>query len=175
MRELSLFYGALRPSSERSGLDEQLTFCREAAIARIEDLTNDQAATRSLPATSLTIGGLIKHLALVEDRWFVGKFLGEELPEPWRSSPLAEQPDWPFESSSGDTVADLVDLYRTAIARSNRAIATAAVADLASAGSFGGGPVSVRWLLVHMIKETSWHLGHLDLLRDGLGVPPAPS
>ena len=43
---------------------------------------------------------------------------------------------------------------------------------IAAVISFGQAPVTLRWLLVHMV-QTAWHLGHLDLLRDGLGAPPA--
>lgn len=161
-----------RPTSERRALEQQLRLCRLAAAARVADASDEQASARPLAETALSLGGVLKHLAWVEDRWFLGKFLGVDLPEPWASAPLAEEPDWPFESSRSDRVIDLVDLYGAAGARSDSASHGRNLDSLAAIQSFGNGPVNLRWLLVHMINETARHIGHLDLLRDGLGLPP---
>ena len=65
-------------------------------------------------------------------------------------------------------------LYFDACQRSRDAVARYDSLDaIAAVISFGQAPVTLRWLLVHMVQETAWHLGHLDLLRDGLGAPPA--
>jgi uncharacterized damage-inducible protein DinB len=173
--DLSAFYPDLQPATERVALEQHLDFCRRAVVARIEDLDHQTASRKPLPATQLTVGGVVKHLAWAEDRWFVGKLLGQPLPEPWRSAPLADEPDWPFESSCHDSVGDLVALYGDACQRSRDAAARHDSLDAAAVViSFGQAPVTLRWLLVHMIQETAWHLGHLDLLRDGLGAPLAP-
>jgi uncharacterized damage-inducible protein DinB len=121
--DLSAFYPNLQPASERVALDEHLDLCRRAVVARIENLDDETASRKPLPATQLTIGRLVKHLAWAEDRWFVGKLLGQRLPEPWRSAPPDDEPDWPFESSRDDTVGDLVALYRAACQRSRDAAA----------------------------------------------------
>lgn len=175
MSDLSAFYPDLQPANERVALEQHLDFCRRAVVTRIDDLDDESASRQPLPATNLTVGGVVKHLAWAEDRWFVGKLLGEPLPEPWLSAPLADEPDWPFASSRDDSVSDLVGLYGDACQRSRDAIARYDALDtIAAVISFGRAPVTLRWLLVHMIQETAWHLGHLDLLRDGLGAPPAP-
>ena len=172
---LSAFHPDLQPATERVALEQHLDFCRQAVVVRVDDLDDDRASRQPLPATRLTVGGIVKHLAWVEDRWFVGKLLGQPLPEPWRSAPLADEPDWPFESSRDDTVSDVVALYGAACQRSRDAAAGYDSLDaVAAVVSFGKSPVTLRWLLVHMVNETAWHLGHLDLLRDGLGAPPAP-
>ncbi|HZA74776.1 MAG TPA: SAM-dependent methyltransferase [Acidimicrobiales bacterium] len=125
--------------------------------------------------TTLAAAGVVKHLAWAEDRWFVGKLLGKPLPEPWRSAPMADEPDLPFESSRDDSVADVVAPYGDACQRSRVAAGRYDSLDaVAAVISFGQAPVTLRWLLVHMINETAWHLGHLDVFRDGLGAPPAP-
>jgi Protein of unknown function (DUF664) len=103
--DLSSFYPDLQPASERVVLEQNPDFCRRAVVARIEDLDDGGASRKPLPATQLTVGGVVKHLAWAEDRWFVGKLLGQPLPEPWRSAPLADEPDWPFESSRDDSSA----------------------------------------------------------------------
>ena len=169
--ELSTFYPDLQPSNERVALEQRLDFCRRAVLARIEDLDDASATRHPLPATNLSVAGIVKHLACAEDRWFVGKMLGEPLPEPWTSIPAAEQQSWPFESAVNDTVRDLAKLYTTACERSRAITAEFASLDaVAAAVSFNRAPVTLRWLLVHMIDETAWHLGHLDLLLDALGV-----
>jgi uncharacterized damage-inducible protein DinB len=172
--DLPGFYPDLQPPTERVALAQRLDFCRSAAVARIYDLDDERASRQPLPATNLTVGGVVRHLAWAEDRWFVGKLRGLPLPEPWRSAPMADQPDWPFESSRDDAVADVVALYREACQRSREAAGRYDSPDaVAAVVSFGRSPVTLRWLLVHVIEETAWHLGHLDLLRDGLGAPPA--
>ncbi|WP_239099110.1 mycothiol transferase [Micromonospora andamanensis] len=77
--------------------------------------------------------------------------------------------DWDFHSAGEDSPADLRALYVAACQRSRRAAAGhPSLSDRAAKPSFGGGPVSLRWIFVHMIEETAQHRGHLDLLRDAL-------
>lgn len=159
-------------ADDRKTLEQFLDFYRAVVVAKVVDLTDVQASARPLPATDLTIGGIVKHLAHAEDRWFQGKLLGDQLPEPWRSAPMADDPDWPFRSSREDSVDGLVALYSDACERSR---ATAgqfdSLAAAAAVPSFGKGPVNLRWLFVHMIDETARHAGHLDLLRDAIDGP----
>lgn len=154
--DVSAFYPDLQPATERVALQQYLEFGRRAVVLRIDDLDDDSAARQPLPATTLTVGGTVKHLAWVEDRWFVGKLLGQPLPEPWRSAPMADEPDWPFESSRNDSVADVVALYRDACQRSRDAVARYDSLDAVDAAiSFGRAPVTLRWLMVHMVQETA--------------------
>lgn len=116
----------------------------------------------------------MKHLAWAEDRWFVGKLLGQSLPEPWASAPLSDDPNWPFHSAHNDSVEKLIALYSASCTRSRAAAAGFDSLDASAAAvSWGQGPVNLRWLLVHMINETAWHIGHLDLLRDAIDAAAA--
>jgi hypothetical protein len=154
---------------ERTTLTQRLDFYRRVIARKLEDLDHAQASSRVLEATDLTVGGVVKHLALVEDFWFQKKLLGVRLPEPWAAAPLDEDPDWPFRSAADDTVGELLALYADACGRSRSAAAGFATLDaVAAAPSFGKGPVNLRWIFVHMIDETSRHAGHLDLLRDAI-------
>ncbi|MEV4414843.1 DinB family protein [Catellatospora sp. NPDC049609] len=156
-------------AGERATLEQFLDFHRSCVLDALDGLSGDDAAARLLPATSLTIGGIVRHLARVEDGWFQETLLGVPLPEPWASAPGAGEPDGEFRFSPADSVSDLRTLYLAACDRSRRAAATcASLDDRAARPSFGVGPVSLRWLLVHMIEETAQHRGHLDLLRDVL-------
>jgi uncharacterized damage-inducible protein DinB len=169
--ELSEFFPDLRPNDERTALDQRLDYYRRAVISKIERLDDSQASARVLEATDLTVGGIVKHLAWVEDHWFEARLLGVDLPEPWASAPLTEDRDWPFHSAQHDSVEDLIGLYSAACRRSRAAAARCDSLDvLAVAPSFGKGPVNLRWILVHMVDETACHTGHLDLLRDAIDL-----
>ena len=117
----------------------------------------------------MTIGGVVKHLSRVEDLWFQKKLLGVAMPEPWASAPLDAEPDWDFTSARRDSVEQLRGLYVAACQRSrSTADRFRHLGSLAAQPSFGAGPVSLRWIFMHMIEETAQHRGHLDLLRNAL-------
>ncbi|GAB3747283.1 DinB family protein [Microlunatus parietis] len=156
-------------ADERTTLRQFLDHYRGRALQRVERLTDAQARRRVLLATDLTAGGILKHLAHMEDHWFTARVGGGELPEPWASAPLTTQPDWDFRSAADDTVRELADLYRAACARSREVTDRLPSLDtLAPKPSFGKGPVTLRWVLVHLLEETACHVGHLDLLTDAL-------
>jgi uncharacterized damage-inducible protein DinB len=164
----------LRPGDERTALEQRLDQYRHIVMTKLADLDHSQASTRVLAATDLTVGGVVKHLAWAEDRWFQERLLGAEPPEPWASAPLADDPDWPFHSSRKDSVKEILNIYSRACARSRAAAAGFASLDaVAAVPSFGKGPVNLRWILVHMIEETARHAGHLDLLRDAIDQAPS--
>lgn len=163
------WYPDLRPRVERTALEQRLDQYRLTVSSQLAGLDDEQASTHVLKATDLTVGGIVKHLAHVEDSWFQGKLLGAEVPEPWASVPMGDDPDWPFNSSVHDSVETLLDLYARACARSRAAASRFVSLDATAAvPSFGKGPVNLRWILVHMIDETARHAGHLDLLTDAI-------
>ena len=142
-------------------------------LAQASDLTPDELHAQPLPATNLSIGRLIKHLAFTEDRWFQHKLLGLDLPEPWRSVDDSEAHEWSFHSADTDSNDEITGLYISACERSRTATAAcASMETLAASPSFGKKPVNLRWLLAHMIDETARHSGHADLIRDALGQSP---
>jgi Protein of unknown function (DUF664) len=158
----------LRPEDERTALVQRLDQYRAIATAALIDLEWEEASTRPLPATDLTIAGIVKHLAWAEDRWFQGRLLGVEMPAPW-DVPGADDPDHAMRLAPGDTIDGIIQLYSSACSRSRTALIRCdSLSDVAAVPSFGIGPVNVRWILVHMIDETARHAGHLDLLRDRL-------
>lgn len=160
-------YQDVQPTTERDGLVRFLDIYRSEVAHRVGELTDAEAATQFLPATAMTVGGIVKHLAWSEDSWFQGKMLGATVPEPWASAPMVEDPDWPFRSASEDSVDDLIALYGAACERSRSATTQFDSLDaLAARPSFGRGPVNLRWLLIHMVDETARHAGHIDLLLD---------
>ena len=158
----------LRPEDERSALQQRLDLCRAVVLASLADLDWQTATARLLPATDLSIAGIVRHLAWAEDRWFQGRLLGVAMPAPW-DRPGADEPDRAMRLGSGDTVDGILLLYSAACDRSREALAGCHSLDaVAAVPSFGVGPVNARWILVHMIEETARHAGHLDLLRDSV-------
>jgi len=132
-------------------------------------------------ASTLTLGGLLKHLARVDDLKFGTDAFGDTPGEPWRSADWDADPDWDFRSAARDTPEELYALYDAAVARSRRRLADA----IASGGldqptriGWDGEQASLRRLVCDLIEEYGRHTGHADLLReaaDGLvgEDPPA--
>lgn len=161
-------YPDLRPDNERSALVQRLDQYRAIAAGALADVSWPQASARLLPATDLTIAGVVRHLAWAEDRWFQGRLLGLPMPAPWDRQG-ADDPDQAMRLMPDDTVAGIVELFDAACERSRSAAGRCDSLDhVAEVPSFGRGPVNLRWILVHMIDETARHVGHLDLLRDAL-------
>jgi uncharacterized damage-inducible protein DinB len=160
---------------QRTNADELTTLCdsldrqRAAMVNRFSGLTPEQLA-RSLAPSPLTLAGLIKHLALVEDSWFQDDLLGRRLPEPWASAPWHEDRDWEFNSAVDDTPETLLGLYSVACERSRAAVAELGALDARSVKPTRREkePFSLRWLLIHMIEETARHRGHADLIRESI-------
>lgn len=158
----------LQPEDERTALLQRLDQYRAIVAAALTDVRWDQASARLLPATDLTIAGIVKHLAWAEDRWFQGRLAGTPMPAPW-DQPGLDDPDGSMRLAPDDTHRGIVDLYARACARSRATEASSLSLDRpAAVPSFGVGPVNLRWILVHMIDETARHAGHLDLLRDAI-------
>ena len=145
----------------------------------------DAAGLRATTAaTTMTLGGLLKHLTLVEADYFVWKLLGQDPGAPWNSIDWDADPDWEWRTAAEDSPEKLYAMWESAVARS-RASPALALAD----GDAGqptrftwpdGRTPSIRRLLVDMIEEYARHTGHADLLReavDGLvgEDPPRPA
>jgi hypothetical protein len=133
-------------------------------------------------ASTLTLGGLLKHLAVCEDYLSTVKLHGHPLDEHWAENGWDADDDWEFASAATDTPEQLYATYDGAVARS-RAIIEAAVAehglDMTAAIHDGEGRhANLRRLLCDMVEEYGRHTGQADLLRqavDGLtGEDPPP-
>ncbi len=130
-----------------------------------------EGMTARVAASSLTLGGLLKHMAWVEDYWFARRLHGRRPSPPWDAVDWSADPDWEFTSSMQDSPDDLRALWRSTVARS-RALTAGAIAegglDRTEASGPEAEPVSLRWILVHMIEEYARHNGHADLLREAI-------
>ncbi|MGH2785576.1 MAG: DinB family protein [Actinomycetota bacterium] len=133
----------------------------------------DAAGLRATTAAStMTLGGMMKHLALVEDHWFSRSLYGREQEPPWNTVDWDADPNWEWRTAADDTPDQLFTLWRENVDRS-RARVVEALADggldrLAQRKWPDGRAPSLRWILCHMIEEYARHNGHADLLRESI-------
>ena len=156
------WFPEIRDVDERTLLEGMLDWYRDGVVAKVGGL-DDEQAKRRLVGSASTLIGLVKHLAGVEDSWFHDRFAGRPEPAVWVGVDFDADPDWDFTSAQDDRLADVVDLYREACARS-RAAADGRPLDGVARNS--ARPFNLRWAYVHLIEETARHLGHIDILRE---------
>jgi hypothetical protein len=154
--------------SELPALSGFLDRQRETILRKTEGLTQEQLG-RSLPPSSLTLAGLVNHLALVEDTWFRVRFAGWEDDELWAGHDWDADPDYEFRTAVDLEPETLRQRYRDACERSREVVAQAGSLDQLSVGtSRDGRHWDLRWVLLHMLEETARHAGHADLLREAI-------
>ena len=125
-----------------------------------------------MPSSTLTVGGLLKHLAAQEDYASSVKVAGGELPPVWNDNGWDGDDDWEFTSAAEQSAEQLYALYDAAVDRS-RAVISAAVEDRGLDGDSGvtlddGTKASVRRILFDLLEEYGRHTGHLDLVREAV-------
>jgi len=156
-----------RPETdERTVLVQFLEYYRAVLVRKVQGL-DDAGRRLTVGASNLTLAGLLKHMACVEDGWFADQFAGQDAPEPWASAPWDDDRDWEMTTAVDDTEEELVALFDAACERSRAVLASVESLDqLGVRGAAGQPPASMRWILVHMIEEYARHCGHADLLRE---------
>ncbi len=128
--------------------------------------------TATVGASSMTLGGLLKHLAYVEDHWCSHMLQGADPQPPWDAVDWAADSDWEWHSAADDSPAELHALWQASVERSRELVAAA----LASGGLDqltvrtwpDGRAPSLRWVLSHLVEEYARHDGHADLLREAV-------
>ena len=140
---------------------------REAVVWKLDGL-GEYDVRRPLTPTGTNLLGLVKHLATVELGYFV-QSMGREVPVPtvWDTEP--DDPHADLYATAEESREEILDLYRLAWRESTR---TFEELDLDSEGHVpwwgDRNPVTLHWLLVHVIAETNRHCGQMDILREGL-------
>lgn len=133
----------------------------------------DAAALDARTASSaMTLGGMLKHLALVEDFWFGYRLFGRDRSLPFDAVDWDTDPEWEWRTAVDDSPADLFALWAQAKDRAraaiNEALSAGGLEFLARRPWADGTAPSLRWILVHMIEEYARHNGHADLLREAI-------
>ena len=148
---------------EKAVLAEYLDRYRMTFELKCEGLTMEQLATRSVPPSTMSLLGMIRHLARVEHSWTRRVFEGQtELPRLYQSE---DDPDLDFNAAmpDADVVADAWDTWRGEVSHA-RAVYSAL--DLDAIVNVHGNDAEARDIVVHLIEEYARHVGHADLLRE---------
>lgn len=124
------------------------------------------------PPSAMTLGGLIKHMAGVEERMMALAVTGQRPAPPWDTMLPGDDPDFEWRTAADDSPEELYSLWRTAVARSEAATAAALAdggLDRPVALSFEEGqPPNLRRMLVDLHEEYARHVGHADLFREAV-------
>ena len=150
-----------------------LDYHRETLRLKTSGLDQEQLAATAA-ASTMTLGGMLKHLALVEDHWFSAVFLGREPAELWSDVDWDADPDWEWHTAREDTPDQLRALFDDAVSASEQVVRAAlegregldALSERESRREEGR--FSLRWIVVHMIEEYARHNGHADLIRESI-------
>ncbi|GAA5178940.1 DinB family protein [Rugosimonospora acidiphila] len=163
-----------RPPTSADETDTLLGFLEyeRATLAwKCSELDAAGLAARLGPSP-MTLGGMLKHLARVEDYWFSYALHARETAAPWNTVDWKADPDRDWQSAAEDSPEQLFTFWREAADRSR-----ALVAQALAAGDLGqrarrawpdGQPPSLRWILVTVIDEYARHSGHADLIRESV-------
>lgn len=140
-----------------------LTYQRATLDWKCAGLDADQVARRAVPPSTMSLLGLVRHLADTERSWF-RTFVGET------TQPIfftADEPDLDFDGARADPddVENAFARWRAECAHSDGIITSAPLEQTFFRAKYGGETISLRWILAHMIEEYSRHNGHADLLR----------
>ena len=140
-----------------------LDYNRETMIWKASGLSLEQLTLAYEPST-MSLLGMIKHLAYVEAYWFRDVLAGETVAYPWTK----EDPDADWRIETDEDADGILALYWRETERS-RAIAAAMTWDEVGKGDRGKRDgITLGWVLAHMVEETARHVGHADLIREKL-------
>jgi uncharacterized damage-inducible protein DinB len=151
-------------AAERDMVEAFLDFHRATLLWKVSDLS-DEALRRPMTPSGVSLLGLVKHLADVEQSWFVEVFAGEPPEFPlWRD----DDPGATWRIEPDETTERILDVYRRVCDRCRAIVAAASPEDVAAAPRPGAEGLTLRWILVHMVEETARHNGHADIIREAI-------
>ncbi|MEV5177047.1 DinB family protein [Streptomyces flaveolus] len=153
-------------AGERAMLEAWLEFHRATLALKCSGLDDEQARLASAPPSSMTLLGLVQHMAEVERNWFQRVFAGRDVPPVFGESNLDG-----FALQRERRLDEATAVWRAEVARGRELIVDASLDDSCrlseqEAGHVGDEGVSLRWIMVHMIEEYARHNGHADLIRE---------
>jgi uncharacterized damage-inducible protein DinB len=153
-----------RIASEREMLRVFLDFHRATLAMKCDGLSDDDLRRRSMPPSTLTLLGLVRHMAEVERTWFRRVINGEDVPFVWSArGDFQEAYD-----ASGATRSEAFDAWQAEVEQSRRIEAEAESLDVTGHFARWSEDVSLRFVMLHLIHEYARHNGHADFLREGV-------
>ena len=148
-----------REGTEKELLTAHLDYVRETVLRKIEGV-GDEDLRRPMVPSGTNLLGMVKHLGWVEMGWFQRTFSNRGYPVPWTD----EDPDADMRVDHGESTQDVIGFYTQACEESRRIVVGASLDDHAKRPDRSD--YTLRWIMLHMIEETSRHNGHIDILRE---------
>jgi uncharacterized damage-inducible protein DinB len=150
---------------EATMLAAWLDYQRSTLLWKCELLDGDALVRRAVAPSSLSLLGLVRHMTYVEWHWFEHVFTGSSSPEPIS---LADDPDADFNDLQSSAAMADVELFMQQCETSRAIVGDAPSLDALAAEPPTGAdrPISLRWIMIHMVEEYARHNGHADLLRE---------
>ncbi len=159
---------AITGLGEKAMLSGWLDHHRAVLLHKCAGLTDEQARTAAVPPSTLHLLGLLRHMSDNEVWWFRERLRGEQIAD---ADYLAtdEQPDGDLNPPPDATLAEAVEQFTVACARSRQIVGALPNLDFEGTSSRSPDePMSARWIVTHMLEEYARHNGHADLLRERL-------
>jgi uncharacterized damage-inducible protein DinB len=156
-------------ADEKQTLLGILAFQRDTLRWKCSGLSSELLAYRHAPST-LSLGGLLKHLAVIEAAWVNVTFAGTLETPSWYAQYEAQRgrTDWTFATAADDSPEQLLTWLDEAQRVTERIVAEADLDAIAQERFWDGEQASLRWILLHLIQEYARHLGHADLIREAI-------
>jgi uncharacterized damage-inducible protein DinB len=149
-------------AAERPMLESWLNYHRDTLAVKCDGLSAEQLRTRAVPPSTLSLLGLVRHMAEVERSWFQRTIAGRDAPPLYYTE---EDRDGDFDNVDGADPDEAFATWRRECETAREILAGVSSLDDLAEKRRPGDLVSVRWILVHMIEEYARHNGHADLLR----------
>ncbi len=148
-------------AAERVALEAWLDYHRATLLTKCAGLTGEQLATRSVPPSTMSLLGLVRHMTDVERSWFRVRLLGRA-PDPLYYDD-DDNPDGDFDDAVADGAESDYAAFLAEVELAREAVSGKGLDD-----TYQGrrAPLDVRWTYLHMIEEYARHNGHADLLRE---------
>ncbi|GID97961.1 DinB family protein [Amorphoplanes digitatis] len=149
---------------ERETVRAFLDYHRATLAMKCEGLSDEELRQRSMPPSTLTLLGLVRHMAEVERTWFRRVIDGQDIPLRW-------SPDGDYQAAydaSGSTRAEAFAAWQEEVEHARRIELAAESLDVTGYQERWGENVSLRLVMLHLIHEYARHNGHADLLREGI-------
>jgi len=149
-------------AADRASLEGWLEFYRQTIPLKVGGLTAEQLCRRAVPPSTMTLVGVVRHLADVERYWFSNVVGGTAEPAHYKS----EDPDADFNGYSEATALADVQHFNDELPHARNQAKAIRDLDEPLPGRRRGQELNLRWVYTHMIEEYARHAGHLDLLRE---------
>ncbi|MEH1102179.1 DinB family protein [Micromonospora sp. CPCC 205561] len=149
---------------EREMLRAFLDYHRATLAMKCDGLSDEELRRRSMPPSTLSLLGLVRHMAEVERAWFRRTIDGEDVPLVWSDSGDFQV----AYDAGGATRAEAFDAWQREVAHARRIERAAGSLDVTGRHARTGEEVSLRLVMLHLIHEYARHNGHADLLREGI-------